>query len=228
MADDDRKEERRTHASLAGLKARGWTGAMVRTFLGEPDKKVPNPHYTTAAPMRLYGLSRVETAEQTEGFRAAREKAGERSVKAQKTAQKKARRLVEKAAAMEVSVVADEELLDHSIRDFNGHKEEVAMERACEGREYDYEPATRQSDPLFLERIQVNFARHSLTDYDESLEEVAGRVGVREALETIRKKVYGAIAETYPKLADECRRQLERREAEEEMMRRMKEGPRRW
>jgi hypothetical protein len=44
-----------------------------------------------------------------------------------------------------------------------------------------------QSDPAFLERITVNFIRHELTEYDESLQEVAGRMGVDEAMALMRK-----------------------------------------
>ena len=50
----------------AGLKGkRGWTDQMIHKLLGEPDKVAPNPHYRTAAPMRLYLVGRVEQAEKT-------------------------------------------------------------------------------------------------------------------------------------------------------------------
>jgi len=60
----------------------------------------------------------------------------------------------------------------------------------------------------FLERITVNFIRHK---YDRALEEVAGRVGIASAVQAIRAKIYSAIGESYPALADECSRQLMRR-----------------
>jgi hypothetical protein len=63
----------------------------------------------------------------------------------------------------------------------------------------------------FLERITVNFIRHNLTAYDRALEEVAGRVGIASAVQAIRAKIYSAIGESYPALADECSRQLMRR-----------------
>jgi hypothetical protein len=43
------------------------------------------------------------------------------------------------------------------------------------------------SDPAFLERVTINFIRHALTEEDESLEEVARRIGVDEAMALIRK-----------------------------------------
>jgi hypothetical protein len=63
----------------------------------------------------------------------------------------------------------------------------------------------------FLERITVNFIRHNLTAYDRALEEVAGRVGIASAVQAIRARIYSAIGESYPALADECSRQLMRR-----------------
>ena len=42
-------------ASVAGLCCRGgWTRGLIDKLLGEPDKLARNPHYATAAPMRLY------------------------------------------------------------------------------------------------------------------------------------------------------------------------------
>jgi hypothetical protein len=40
------------------------------------------------------------------------------------------------------------------------------------------------------------------------LEQVFGKVGVREAYVAISQKVYGAIGAAYPTLAGECARQL--------------------
>ncbi|MGH3189614.1 MAG: hypothetical protein ACRDPY_17905 [Streptosporangiaceae bacterium] len=60
-----------------GLKERGWTESMIRDLLGDPDLRVDNPHYKSAAPMRLWRLQRAEAIEATPGFAAARER-GER------------------------------------------------------------------------------------------------------------------------------------------------------
>ena len=46
-----------------------------------------------------------------------------------------------------------------------------------------------QSDPAVIERITVNFIRRELTEYDESLEKVAGRMGVDEATAMMRSRV---------------------------------------
>src|ERR1700726_2684919 len=124
--------------SIAGLKARGWTQALI-TLLGEPDVVRRNSHYAKSAPMRLRRLQRI-TKWHWDG---------------------------------------------------DGTAEDAPAE--------------------FLERITVNFIRHNLTAYDRALEEVAGRVGIASAVQAIRARIYSAIGESCPALADECSRQLMRR-----------------
>ena len=47
------------------ISERGWTKGLINELLGEPDVLVDNPHYKSAAPMRLYFLDRVKDIEQT-------------------------------------------------------------------------------------------------------------------------------------------------------------------
>lgn len=54
--------------SKAGLKGLGWTEGAIKKFLGEPDDRVENPHYSNAAPMCLYYIARIEEAEDTPEF----------------------------------------------------------------------------------------------------------------------------------------------------------------
>jgi len=71
----------------AGLKKRGWTEAMIRDLLGEPDRYVRNPHYSSAGPMRLWRLQRVEAAEAAPGFLVRKERADRRCAGASKAAE---------------------------------------------------------------------------------------------------------------------------------------------
>ncbi len=73
-----------------GLKERGWTESMIRDLLGEPDLRVDNPHYKTAAPMRLWRLQRAEVAEACPGFTAARERGARQCAAAAKAAETRA------------------------------------------------------------------------------------------------------------------------------------------
>jgi hypothetical protein len=57
---------------------RGWTKAMVKQLLGEPDKLVPNARYSSAPPVRLFRIERMFQVEATPEFTAAIEKASRR------------------------------------------------------------------------------------------------------------------------------------------------------
>ena len=70
-----------------GLSERGWTEAMIRDLLGEPDLLADNPHYKSAAPMRLWRLQRAEAAEATPEFAVRKERAERACVAAGKAAE---------------------------------------------------------------------------------------------------------------------------------------------
>ncbi|GIV96718.1 MAG: hypothetical protein KatS3mg057_1375 [Herpetosiphonaceae bacterium] len=61
--------------TLAHLKKRGWTPALITRFLPEPDSIKQNPYYRRGAPMRLYQQARVEAIEATPEFREAQQRA---------------------------------------------------------------------------------------------------------------------------------------------------------
>ena len=58
-----REKEKITQTRL--ISERGWTKGLINELLDEPDVLVDNPHYKSAAPMRLYFLDRVKHIEQT-------------------------------------------------------------------------------------------------------------------------------------------------------------------
>ena len=91
-------------------------------------------------------------------------------------------------------------------------------------RDLDGDPANLDSPPAFLERIAVNYLRHHLTSYEENLAEVYGKVGVPFAIQSIRSKVYGAIASAYPQLRQECERQRSWRDLVVQQQRRSNSG----
>jgi hypothetical protein len=203
-------EREKKYMIASDLKDRGWTDGLIRRFLGEPDQLAANPHYRSAAPMRLYAIERITGIEATPAFAEAREKAKVRSSAALRAADRRRAALVERAGAMQVrvQVVEPGELLRRAIRHYNKrHNEWLASREYRYGRDDGWQPASTQSDSLFLERIQANYVRHQLTRYDRALDELACQVGVAEAGAVIRWRVYEEIASVYPHLAAECRRQ---------------------
>ena len=72
-----REKEKITPTRL--ISERGWTKGLINELLGEPDLFVDNPHYKSAAPMRLYFLDRVKHIEQTSDVFKARRKDRQKS-----------------------------------------------------------------------------------------------------------------------------------------------------
>jgi hypothetical protein len=192
--------------SMRQLKQRGWTEALVEKFLGPPDATRPNPHYKSAAPMRLYAATRVEAMESCEDWRLAAERSRVRSKAGKAVAARKAAELVERAEQLPITVtrLPLDQLQKRAIASYNAFHEELLWERG-----QNYEKAGAQSEPAFLSRITVNYIRHSLTAYDKHLQEVAGRIGVSQAEALIRRRIYAAISATYPEYLKECQRQIQ-------------------
>jgi hypothetical protein len=200
--------------TMPQLKDRGWTDAMVRDLLGGPDQLVPNPHYRSATPMRLWATDHVTTIEAGEDF-AARLKSGKtRSAASVAAADKRREQLINAVDAMTVSVpsLGKAELAREAIRHRNRVMEFHNSGEFREGFERANPDTPDAVDSATLDRWKVNYLRHRLTDYERYLEEVAGNVGVRDAKDLIREKVYDAIADAYPELAAECSRQYDERE----------------
>jgi hypothetical protein len=183
------------------LRARGWTASLIDTFLPAPDLEKRNPRYASAAPMKLYFLWRIENMERTAQWQERRAVAKKRSESSSRAAAKKAARLLRSLQNMTivVPILPMNQLVQSACRHYN----DMAIDREKPFR------ATPTSEKAFLDRICVNYLRHELTDYEEHLEDVFGKVGVNSARSEIRTRVYSAIAELYPALASECEIQLQ-------------------
>lgn len=66
-----------------------------------------------------------------------------------------------------------------------------------------------EADEETIERWMVNYVRHRLTRYEDTLDGYAGKTGKQDAYLLYSTAVLEKIAEVYPELADECRRQAE-------------------
>ncbi|MFE9625981.1 hypothetical protein [Streptomyces sp. NPDC006527] len=198
----------RTHLSAAGLRSRGWTGAMVRELLGEPDLLGVNPHVRSAPPTRLYRVERVEAVERSEGFRAVAAAAARRSGAEKAADRRKRREVLARIAAEPVAVPrpAPEELAALAVEHRRRGKEGRAH-----GRE-DARAVVADPDPDTLRRWKVDYLCHRLARYDDLLNAAGGGPGRAAAEELLRRRIYTAIAEAHPDLAQECERQLRQRQ----------------
>jgi hypothetical protein len=194
---------------IIALRARGWTDGMVKRLMPTPDGFHPNRRYPSRAPMRLWATERVEAIEKTEEFVAEQERAKVRSASSAKAIKTKRERMRQDIAQSLITVARLEadEVRRRAINHYNVRQ----IDRGIKRGDWDWREATEESDPAFLERITVNYIRHQLTRYEGYLDEVWGKVGVDEAKRLISQRVFAAIAEAYPHLAEECDRQFNHR-----------------
>ena len=73
-----------------GVKKRGWSDAMIRDLLGEPDKTRHNFTHSGGSPILLYALARVVAAESAPKFVERKAKALTRSQTGTRVAKAKA------------------------------------------------------------------------------------------------------------------------------------------
>lgn len=172
---------------------------MITRFVPEPDITKINPIFKKAAPMKLYRSERIHEIEESEAFLTAFESAKTRKAGARKAAETKRRELIILVTSIDIQIEDDHNLLSHAISSYNDYKATM-----IDGL---FKIASKRSDQLFLKRISVNYARHHLTRYDEQIEMLYRKVGKKEAYLLLKKRTLDAIAEKYPHLADECRRQ---------------------
>ncbi|WP_427923125.1 hypothetical protein [Streptomyces sp. cg40] len=198
---------------------------MVRQLLGEPDAFRGNPYSRAAPRIRLYRVDRVEAAERSAEFRAvtaaaARRSAAARSVAARVVAarvvaRRRRREVLTRIATEPIDVprLAPQELAALAVEYRDRRDGAEACERPGQGPLPDSgHRAAGSTDPGGLDRWKVDCLRHRLARYEELLKGLHGGAGRAAAEELLRRRVYAAIAETYPLLARECERQLSERE----------------
>ncbi|MBP3630203.1 MAG: hypothetical protein J6J23_01805 [Clostridia bacterium] len=206
----------------------GWTKSMITKLLPEPTLK-PNPHYRSAAPMRIWKKQDVLDAMETENFKLELEKANKRKISSKKAQNTKINNLAEKmkqiAEGITVSILPQEELeaktLKHQECRIYEHisNETEYLERHCNSSESfeEYERSLeemenfrmhRPNNEATMHRWIVNYIRHNLIAYDQTLRTLKGKTGKDEAYIIFKLVVLEKIAAAYPCYADECNRQI--------------------
>ena len=113
--------------------------------------------------------------------------------------------MVESVKKVTVIKINNNELYQQAIYHYDSQGRERFARRFSVRR-------NRKNTPEFIARIQVNYIRLYLTDYDHIAEsEMMARGYTREAFE-MACDLYAGIARVYPELAHECQRQLTQRE----------------
>lgn len=189
----------------AGLKERGWAEAAISRFVPDCDQITPNPRFKKAAPLELYLLTRIENIEQSNGFKEFALASDKRKAAEPNGNGNENQTLLAEIEGWEILISSEalDKLRCDAIDAYNGHQDWI-----CEYEFRGIRFATKDSDPNFLDRITVNYLRHQLSDYGNRLVQLLGPTGKDEAYKALRDKILLAIAERYPELATECRRQV--------------------
>ncbi|WP_432121820.1 hypothetical protein [Streptomyces sp. S1] len=187
--------DRTTYVSLAGVRRRGWTDAMVRDLLGTPDVQGRDPRRWSLAPVRLYLLARVETVERTPEFAETSALSRARSSATGAYAERRRAAVLTaiRAEPIEVPRLPGPELERRAVR----HRRLLGARSPGAP-----EPAGA------LVRWQVSYLRHALSRYEVLLDGLYGETGRGEAERLLRRRLYEAIGVAYPSLARECRRRI--------------------
>ena len=185
------------YLTMAVLRERGWTDAMIREYLGEPDATRPNPRYSSAAPMKLYLTERAEAAEaspewaERKAVGASRRAAGAAAAARKRTETEALARQL--AAYLVASVVLPANPQEAAIAAYNKWHSDNCTCSGWNELGFCGKRADASDPPEFLRRITVNHVRHQLTGYDRAYNRLVGRVGHRDAHEILRAEVNTAI-----------------------------------
>lgn len=196
---DKPQKKKPEYISKNGLKYRGWTEAGINRFLKIPDKEADNPHYKSSSPMKLYLLLRVEKIEKSKEFLDFQERNKKKVTGAKKAVETRKERLLKEVQGWKIELEREDYkmVVQHAIESYNAFRGSLAFKR----KNFEYEPATIDSDPAFLKRITKNYLRHKLSNYHDELDKIFGKTGKDEAYMIINKKIKDKIAEVYPELS---------------------------
>lgn len=185
----------------ATILSMGFTKSMIDKLLPAPTLK-QNPHYKSSAPMKLWKETDVLAAMETDAFREAAAKAAQRKQAAAKAVDTKRKNAVALADALIASIhvqrIDMQSLQELTIAakqkwyDVNGKDEIVAPSKET------------------VERWMVNYIRHKLCEYDDSLYMLfrPGSLADKDELyPKIKRETLAKIAQVYPELAEECEAQ---------------------
>lgn len=178
------RRSRDDYFSVRELKGRGWTERLVRQYLGEPDWTVPNPQRRSAAPKRLYLITRVTAIESVEHeFQQDKERSALYSVRLKVLSDNKRLQLEGLVRAVPMPP------LEFSWSDVR----KLAVERRAS------HPSNAEHS---VERVAVDILLDTMKSLDWHLDEFMWHSGIREARKLLRRRMLAHVINHYPMLAD--------------------------
>lgn len=181
------------------LQRKDWTEKAIKTFLPQHDKEVKNPKYKSAAPSKLYELEKVEAVENSEGFKSFAVKNHKRILGAIQAVSTKYENIMDYVnnIVIEVLLVDKSVLVKKSIEHYNSIQSDWHYNRGGYRKQCDPKTASINSDDSFLRRITINYLRHQLTNYENELSRIYGKVGNDDAYTILKERINQAILDKY-------------------------------
>lgn len=200
--------EDKEYITRAGLKLRGWTPKIIKSFIFEPDVITKNPYYKAGPPMLLYSFTKILEIENSSDFVELKNKTEKIKQSSKKAVETKLNKLKNYLNDIKfyLPILDQKDLYEKSITHFNEFQE-FKQNNYNNYQDRDYKEANLGSDPSFLCRIAVNYLRHQLTDYEEELFYIKGKVGFAFGYKEIKNKIFDLIIYKYPYLKNECEKQ---------------------
>lgn len=176
--------------TLTEVKKLGFSTKLIELLLPEP-KVVDNPFYKHAAPMKLWNEKDVKDAMEKDEFIQYQEKRKKRQVAAEERRKQK------------------NDLYDAVQQSLDRIVVEVISFDKLKNRVLWYNHVYDEVDEITLRRWMVNYVKYKMTYYDSELIEIAEKAKNYEAYILLHRTILLKIAEAYPKLKEECIRQID-------------------
>lgn len=181
--------------TLTQIKQMGFTDSIIKTLNIIPTEIKPNPHNKKNF-MKLYSEEYIDTILKSSEFVNLVGKNINRRLGALKSTTTKVERLMRDIDNLNITIKRIENVELLALHQYNEYN--ITQLRL----------ANVKDDVRFLDRLCVNYIRHELTNYDNSLDFTVGKVGKYKAFNRINEKIYTRIKEVYPQYSEECDRQL--------------------
>ena len=186
----------------------GFNKKLIASLLPDPILK-PNPHYKRASKMKLWSEADVMAAMQTQEFADEQIKIQKRRASAAKAVQTKTEKTVQ-LAERNISEISVQRIDIDKLRQKTLDTKQNWYDFQANLRwDWDRYYTAYEADEETVERWMVNYIRHRLTKYEDTLDSYTGKTGKQDAYMLYSTAVLEKIAEVYPELADECKRQAE-------------------
>lgn len=180
------------------LKERGWTDRMIRQYISIAPVEFRSAY--RSHPSQCYPKDCILDIEDSDEWRAAMNESLVHKMSGKKAAETRRGQTMQwiADAVGRLQVERDDNVMTKAIAAKNWRNDEIGNYMAD-----DAERAPRQ----VKRRWCVNYIRHELSNYDDVLVDMFGKVGRSEAYRVLFAAVMDRIAVVYPEYAGECARQ---------------------